>query len=96
MKLRLEQQSVLGTCLRVSSEPPSQPKVLPDLTSQLVCQAWLQMTLGFSKNQNCPQGLEGLPTTKHVKLNVPQFICQTLGRRGLSLLGPLSDKRRAS
>lgn len=41
--------------------------MLPGLTSQLICQAWLQMTLGCSQNQNCPQGHEVLPATEHSK-----------------------------
>lgn len=61
-----EERSILGTYLRVSLEPalkPQQeatlititplhnPTVLPDLTSQPICQAWLQVTLGCSKNK---------------------------------------------
>lgn len=32
-----------------------------------ICQAKLQITLGWSKTQSHPQGQEGLPTTEHSK-----------------------------
>lgn len=70
---------------------PHNPRVLPDLTSQVVCQAWLQMTLDCSKNQSHPQGHGGLPTTKYVKISVPQVSCLNSYKR-LPLQGPLSDK----
>lgn len=70
---------------------PHKPRVLSDFTSQLVCQAWLQMTSDCSKNQNYPQGHGGLPTTEHVKINVPQVSSLILAS-GQPLLGSLSDK----
>lgn len=70
---------------------PPNPRVLSDVTSQLVCQAWLQMTSDCSKNQNYPQGHGGLPTTEHVKINVPQVSSLSLVR-GQPLPGSLSDK----
>lgn len=62
----LEECGNVGAHRRVSSEPAlqshakppsprclaSQSRVLADLTPQPICQAWLQMTLGCSKNQN--------------------------------------------
>lgn len=76
----------------VEGHPHTSSVLLPDFTSQLTCQAWLQMTSSdCSKNQNYPEGHGGLPTTEHVKINVPQVSCLNLGRR-LPGLGPLSDK----
>lgn len=70
---RLEEWSILGTYPGVSSEPTPKPwweaalttitllhnpRVLPDLTSQLMCQTWLQMTLSCSKNQTPIKGMK--------------------------------------
>lgn len=49
------------------------------------------MTLDCSKNQSHPQGHGGLPTTKYVKISVPQVRCLNSYKR-LPLQGPLSDK----